>query len=622
LDQFSLLLQDLAAMTRSLIDPSWKALGALCAALLCILAIAVRPVAAEPRVALVIGNSAYKGALPALPNPANDAKLMAQALKNVGFDVVEAEDASQADMKRAIAEFSDKLSAAGAQGTGLFFYAGHGVQVAGENYLIPVDAVINKEADVDLAAVSATTVMKQMDFAGSAVNIIILDACRNNPLSNGSRGMSRGLAEITSTPRGSFIAYSTAPGSTATDGDGKNSPYTKALSETIQEPGLSISDVFQEVRTKVLAATGNEQTPWDSSSLTGRFYFSPGTDTQVASLTPPQQQQPAQPAAPSTGSVVGDEKLAYEKEFWDSVKDSGDPDSIQLYLNKYPDGYFVDAANAKLAELKGTQTASVTPAQQPTNNQAASGQIDHNDTQQPQAAAAPEVAMIALNQTVYAKRDGRMRAAPDGKASLITSFPPNTELTATGRTSDGKWWRIALGDGQVGYMHQSVVSEQQFQTAAAPQSQPSDVAQQSAASDPNAIVLMDGGQPTQSNNPNVGVNPAQAQQLINTAQNPQAAGSQVLSGFLSGLSQLASGNGQQIPTPTSDNRIAFAAYNHPIMVRGGAVILDNAGNGTPIAQVSKPTQMTASARTSNGSWYQVVLPNGNLGYLAGNWVQR
>jgi hypothetical protein len=179
-----------------------------------------------------------------------------------------------------------------------------------------------------------------------------------------------------------------------------------------------------------------------------------------------------------------------------------------------------------------------------------------------------------------------------------------------------------LGDGQVGYMHQSVVSEQQFQTAAAPQSQPSDVAQQSAASDPNAIVLMDGGQPTQSNNPNVGVNPAQAQQLINTAQNPQAAGSQVLSGFLSGLSQLASGNGQQIPTPTNDNRIAFAAYNHPIMVRGGAVILDNAGNGTPIAQVSKPTQMTASARTSNGSWYQVVLPNGNLGYLAGNWVQR
>src|SRR5581483_11030187 len=147
----------------STMRPSPRLLGIVCAALLGVLALA-QGAAAEPRVALVIGNSAYKGDLPALPNPANDARLMAQTLKSVGFDVVEAENASQADMKRAIAEFSDKLSAAGAQGTGLFFYAGHGVQVAGENYLIPVDAVINKEADVDLAAVSATTVMKQMDF--------------------------------------------------------------------------------------------------------------------------------------------------------------------------------------------------------------------------------------------------------------------------------------------------------------------------------------------------------------------------------------------------------------------------------------------------------------------------
>jgi len=610
-------------MTRSVIHSTRKVLAALCATLLCVLALAVHPAAAEPRVALVIGNSAYKGDLPALPNPANDAKLMAQSLKNVGFDVVEAENASQADMKRAIAEFSDKLSAAGAQGTGLFFYAGHGVQVAGENYLIPVDAVINKEADVDLAAVSATTVMKQMDFAGSAVNIIILDACRNNPLSSGTRGMSRGLAEITSTPRGSFIAYSTAPGSTAADGDGVNSPYTKALSETIQEPGLSISDVFQEVRTKVLAATGNQQTPWDSSSLTGRFYFKPG-EAQVASLTPPSQPQVTQPTTPSTGSVVGDEKLAYEKEFWDSVKDSGDPDAIQLYLNKYPEGYFVDAANAKLADLKSTKTASVTPAQQPTSP-STNGQIDHSDTQQPQEAAAPVVAMIALNQTVYAKRDGRMRASPDGKAALVTSFPPNTELTATGRTSDGKWWRIALGDGQVGYMHQSVIAEQPFQTASAPQAQPAAVAPQqpAAAADSSSIVLMDGGQPTQSNNPNVGVSPAQAQQLVSAAQNPQGVGAQVLNGLFGAAGQMFSGNGQQIPTPSNnDNRIAFAAYNHAIMVRGGAIILDSAGNGTPIAQVLEPRQMQASARTSNGSWYQVVLPNGNLGYLAGNWVQR
>lgn len=214
-----------------------------------------------------------------------------------------------------------------------------------------------------------------------------------------------------------------------------------------------------------------------------------------------------------------------------------------------------------------------------------------------------------------------MRAAPDGKADLVTSFPPNTELTATGRTTDGRWWRIALGNGQVGFMHTSVISEQPVQTAAAPQSQPQSQPQQAA--DPNAIVMIDGGgQPTQSNNPNVGVSPQQAQQLVETAQNPSSMGTQVLGGLISGLSQLASGNGQQIPTPSSDARMTFAAYNHPITVRARAVVLGAPGNGQPIAQISKQTQMTASARTSDGGWYQVVLPNGNIGYLSGNWIQR
>src|SRR4051812_25122252 len=260
--------------------------GAFSAGLAILMGLAIAGAAeAEPRVALVIGNSAYQGDLPALPNPANDARLMAKTLKSIGFDVVEAEDASQDQMKQAIAAFSDKLTAAGKDGTGLFFYAGHGLQVAGENYLIPIDAKIKSERDVDLVSVSAGTVMKQMEFAESAVNIIILDACRNNPLGGDARGLSRGLAKIETAPRGSFIAYSTAPGSTAADGDGANSPYTTALAETITEPGLSIADVFQEVRTKVLASTGNEQTPWDSSSLTGRFYFKAPDAT--ASVVPP-----------------------------------------------------------------------------------------------------------------------------------------------------------------------------------------------------------------------------------------------------------------------------------------------------------------------------------------------
>jgi carboxyl-terminal processing protease len=403
---------------------------------------------AEPRVALVIGNSAYQGDLPALTNPANDAKLMAKTLKSVGFDVVEAEDASADQIKQAIAAFSEKLTAAGAEGTGLFFYAGHGVQVGGENYLIPIDAKIKREADVDLVAVSASTVLKQMEFANSAVNIIILDACRNNPLGDGARSLSRGLAKIEAAPRGSFIAYSTAPGSTAADGDGVNSPYTAALAETITQPGLSIADVFQEVRTKVLASTGNTQTPWDSSSLTGRFYFKPPEAGQVASMTPPS---------------ADEEKLKKEKTYWDSVKDSNDPEQIEMYVAKYPDGYFVDLANAKLAELKGgakvaSADAPRTGVQPPKQEQAAA-----------QAVAKPATgpAFIAQSQTVYAKDGGQVRAAPNAKAALVNKLQTNTEVTATGISTDGKWWRVALASGETGYMHSSVVSEQPLQTAAA-----------------------------------------------------------------------------------------------------------------------------------------------------------
>src|SRR5690348_2903162 len=137
---------------------------------------------AEPRIALVIGNSHYGADIGSMPNPVNDAGLMAQALQQTGFTVIKVTDADQKKMKRAIADFGDKLSAAGPNATGLFFYAGHGVQVGGTNYLVPIGADISKAADVDIESVSADTVLQQMEFAGSRVNIVVLDACRNNPL--------------------------------------------------------------------------------------------------------------------------------------------------------------------------------------------------------------------------------------------------------------------------------------------------------------------------------------------------------------------------------------------------------------------------------------------------------
>jgi formylglycine-generating enzyme required for sulfatase activity len=255
------------------------------------------PAFAEPRIALVIGNSNYKGDLPKLPNPANDAELMTATLKKLGFKVIETRDADLQQMTRSIREFSNALSSAGSQAVGLFFYAGHGLQIDGENWLIPVSAKIEKAADAEFEAVPASKILGQMQFAQNSLNIIILDACRNNPLSRGMRSASTGLAKMDA-PLGSFIAYSTAPGQTAADGKGKNSPYTAALAKAIMKPGIAIEEAFRDARVEVLAATGKEQIPWESSSLTGAFQFNPGpkaAEPQVAAAAP----APAEPAAPA-----------------------------------------------------------------------------------------------------------------------------------------------------------------------------------------------------------------------------------------------------------------------------------------------------------------------------------
>jgi formylglycine-generating enzyme required for sulfatase activity len=252
---------------------------------LLLILMAALPAAAEPRVALVIGNSKYSGDLPKLANPDNDAELMAATLKKLGFTVVKVQDADLNQMKRAISDFGTKLGNAGPTAVGLFFYAGHGLQISGNNYLIPVGARIEKSADADLEAIDANLILKQMEFAGNSLNIIILDACRNNPLSRGMRSASGGLAKMDA-PLGTFIAYSTAPGQTAADGSGKNSPYTAALTKAMLKPGIAIEETFRDARVDVLNSTDREQIPWESSSLTGAFYFSPGSQT-------------AAPAAPS-----------------------------------------------------------------------------------------------------------------------------------------------------------------------------------------------------------------------------------------------------------------------------------------------------------------------------------
>ncbi len=256
------------------------------------------PAAAEQRVALVIGNAAYTFA--ALKNPVNDASDIAGALQRLGFTVILKKNAGLREMEEALGDFGTRLKQGG---VGLFYYAGHGLQVAGVNYLVPVGARIDKESDIKYEALDAGRVLDEMANANNGLNIVILDACRDNPFSRRFRSMNRGLAVLGSAPAGTFISYSTGPGQVALDGDGRNSPYAAAFLKSIQEPGLTIEQVFKNVRHHLGRETGGRQVPWELSSLEGDFYFTPakaapgGRTRDLAAAEDAGNEAPAAPPA-------------------------------------------------------------------------------------------------------------------------------------------------------------------------------------------------------------------------------------------------------------------------------------------------------------------------------------
>ena len=226
----------------------------------------------EARVALVIGNGAYKDA--PLRNPVNDAQAMAAAVKACGFTVTRLENATRSQMREAIRAFGAKIAEGG---VGLFYYAGHGMQVKGRNYLIPVGADIAQEDEVEGEAVEVDAVLAKMETARNRLNILILDACRDNPFGRSSRSSQHGLATMDA-PTGTYVAFATAPGRTAADGSGANGMYTHALLRQLKNPGLKLEDVFKRTRAEVLEASGQKQTPWENSSIVGDFYFLQGSD--------------------------------------------------------------------------------------------------------------------------------------------------------------------------------------------------------------------------------------------------------------------------------------------------------------------------------------------------------
>ena len=325
-------------------------------ALLAFLSVAVPAAHADKRAALVIGNSAYRHTA-ALPNPRNDAGDVAAALRSLGFEVVEGFDLDKAGFDRAVKEFARVLE--GAQ-VGVFFYAGHGLQVAGQNYLVPVDAELKGASGLDFEMVRLDLIQRTMENEAKT-NILFLDACRDNPLSRNlaramgtrSAGIGRGLATVESGV-GTLISFSTQPGNVALDGAGRNSPFAKALAENLVASDDDLSAILISVRNDVMKETQSKQIPWEHSALTGRFYFKAPTATA-----------PAAPVATPVQPGMTPAPLSEAAEAWSAAKDTSSPAVLEAFISRYGQTFYADLARARLGELKAQTVASAAPTPPP-----------------------------------------------------------------------------------------------------------------------------------------------------------------------------------------------------------------------------------------------------------------
>ena len=317
---------------------------------------AVPAVNTAPRLALVIGNGKY-GEVP-LKNAPNDARAMADHLKKMGFDVTLKLDASRKDMIDTIREFGGKLEKQ--KGVGLFYFAGHGAQLAWRNYLIPVDAQIKNAAEMEAQAVDMDTLLESLTRAKNPMNVVILDACRDNPFGGNVALAQKGLSQIDAPP-GTLLAYATAPGNTAADGLGANGLYTENMLKEIDSPSAKIEDIFKRVRLNVRMQSRGQQIPWESTSLEQDFYFRPPKEVKNLSLTETEQQ--------------------FQEEFavWESIQASTDPAPLEDYLRRYPSGKFSELAQFRLDRVlaqKGEKP--VLPADATNGNPYSKGTIRPN----------------------------------------------------------------------------------------------------------------------------------------------------------------------------------------------------------------------------------------------------
>ncbi len=288
----------------------------------------------EERVALVIGNAGYR--VDPLDNPVNDARLVAQSLRQAGFNVTVQENLDRSGLVDALRDFGRRL---GENTIAVLYYAGHGLQLRDRNYLIPIDADIRNEDEIPIAGVDLGFILGRMASARSRVNIVILDACRNNPFADRRGPRAQGLAQMDA-PVGTLLAYATAPGKLAADsgsGGGANSLYATHLARAVLAPGLPVEHVFKRVREGVVRDTNQLQVPWESSSLQGEFAFVPG----VA----------------ETRTTAVDVEAAGELAFWNSIQASGRADEYRAYLRQYPKGRFAALAQTRVATFAAAPPA-------------------------------------------------------------------------------------------------------------------------------------------------------------------------------------------------------------------------------------------------------------------------
>ncbi|WP_290817280.1 caspase family protein [Ferrovibrio sp.] len=362
-------------------------------AFLVIFLIAPTVSAVEKRVALIIGNSAYADA--PLRNPVNDARAMASVLRELDFDVTLLENADRTRMQRAALEFGRKLNQ---DAVGLFYFSGHGMQVRGVNYLIPVQAQVGTEEEVEVEAMDVNYVLARMAVAKNRFNIVILDACRNNPFERSFRSSTNGLAAI-SAPRGTLIAYATAPGSVAADGQGTNGLYTGELVNALKMANLPLEQTFKYARAEVVTKSSGKQTPWESSSVIGDFIFRPQAVAPVVS------------AADAT--------------FWSAVKDSGNPADYETYLKNFPQGFYASLAQSRINILTSVRETEISRVARDAADKAAREALLQAQRREAEAAKDSQTAQAKITTATAPVQTASLSSAP---VSTVNRQAPGVEM--------------------------------------------------------------------------------------------------------------------------------------------------------------------------------------------------